>query len=193
MREFVLNIGRLDDRIMKYKHWDELKASVLGDVAIPVYKRHQNLDEYLDGGLMEIVEPTEKDLARYPSKNPQTIANHLRNAVYVKATASGKAACNVKGLGRMYKVIPRPKPAKDLIVFDAVANTTYMRGKTKVTVKGYTYNYCCIQTMGEVRVCKNESAFKHDYCNLNLLKIIKLDNDKQLSNDEIYRIARNTI
>ena len=81
---------------MNYKHWDELKTSILHDVAIPVYKRHGDLSEYLEGGYMTIVEPTEKDLARYPSKNPQTIANHLRNAVYVKATEIGKAACDVK-------------------------------------------------------------------------------------------------
>ncbi len=93
----------------------------------------------------------------------------------------------------MYKVVQRPKPAKDLIVFNAVANTTYMRGKTKVTIKGYGYNYCCIQTGDEIRLYKNESAFNDDYSILNLLKIIKLDNNKQLSNDEIYRIARNAI
>ena len=77
---------------MEYKHYDELGISVLHDIAIPVYKRHDNLDEYLKHGYMTVVTPTEKDLERYPSKNPQTIKNHLNNAVYVKATAVGKAA-----------------------------------------------------------------------------------------------------
>lgn len=77
---------------MKYKHFNELGVSVLNDAAIPVYKRHDNLEEYLDGGYMMVVKPTEKDLERYPSKNPQTIKNHLNNAVYVKATEAGKAA-----------------------------------------------------------------------------------------------------
>lgn len=178
---------------MNYRHWGGLKASVLGDVAIPVYKRHQNLDEYLEGGLMEIVEPTEKDLARYPSKNPQTIANHLRNAVYVKATAAGKAACDVKGLTKMYKVITRPYPAKDLIAFKAIARQTYTRGKEKVTIAGYTYNYCVMQSGDAIHVSKNESAFISDYCKFNLLKIIKLDNDAPLTNDEIYAIALTAI
>ena len=93
----------------------------------------------------------------------------------------------------MYKVIPRSKPAKDLIAFDAVANTTYLRGNKKVTTKGYSYTYCCMQTGSEIRVYKNESAFKNDYHSLNLLKVIKLDNDRQLSDDEIYRIAHNKI
>ena len=93
----------------------------------------------------------------------------------------------------MYKIITRPYPAKDLIAFKAIARRTYMRGKTKVTIAGYTYHYCAMQSSDAIRVCKNESAFKHDYDNLNLLKIIKLDNDKQLLNDEIYRIARNAI
>lgn len=93
----------------------------------------------------------------------------------------------------MYKVAQRPKPAKDLIVFDAVANTTYVRGTIKATIKGYAYNYCCIQTGDEIRLYKNESAFTDDCSVLNLLKIIKLADDEQLSNDEIYRIARNAI
>lgn len=77
---------------MEYKHMDELKTSILHDVAIPVYKRHGDLDEYPEGSYMAVVEPTEKDLGRYPSKNPQTIKNHLNNAVYVKAIGIGIAA-----------------------------------------------------------------------------------------------------
>lgn len=93
----------------------------------------------------------------------------------------------------MYKVIPRMKPANDLIVFNAIANTTYIRGVTKLTMKGYAYRYCSMQTGDEIRVYKNESAFEDDYSNLNLLKIIELDSNTQLSNDEIYRIACNAI
>lgn len=93
----------------------------------------------------------------------------------------------------MYKVISRSQPAEDLIAFNAIANTTYIRGSKKVTIEGYSYPYCCIQTGAEVRVYKNESAFENEYYSLNLLKIISLDNDKQLSNDEIYRIAHNAI
>ena len=178
---------------MKYKHMDELKISVLHDVAIPVYKRHGNLDEYLEGGYMAIVDPTEKDLARYPSKDPQTIQNHLRNAVYVKATAAGKAACDVKGLTKMYKVIKRSSPAKDLIAFKAVARRTYIRGKEKVTATGREYHYCAMQTDDKIHVSKNESAFISDYCKFNLLKIIKLDNDAPLTNDEIYALALTAI
>lgn len=37
-----------------------------------------------------------EDLHAIRPKIPKTIANHLRNAVYVKATAVGKAACDVK-------------------------------------------------------------------------------------------------
>nr|DAV34458.1 MAG TPA: hypothetical protein [Caudoviricetes sp.] len=81
---------------MKYKHMNELKTSIQYDVAIPVYKRHDNLDEYLAYGYMVVVEPTEKELVRYPSKNPRTIQNHLQNAIYVKATDAGKAACDIK-------------------------------------------------------------------------------------------------
>lgn len=36
---------------------------------------------------MEVVKPTTKDLEYHPSANPQTIQNHLNNAVYIKATA----------------------------------------------------------------------------------------------------------
>lgn len=73
-----------------FKHYDELFISVNENRAIPVYKRHYNLNEYLEGDLMEVVKPTPKDLEYYPSTNPQTIRNHLNNAVYVKATAKGK-------------------------------------------------------------------------------------------------------
>nr|DAR38862.1 MAG TPA: hypothetical protein [Caudoviricetes sp.] len=72
-----------------YKHYDDLIISVCQNRAIPVYKRYENLFEYLEGGLMEIVKPTAKDLAYLPFRNPQTIQNHLNNAVYVKATAAG--------------------------------------------------------------------------------------------------------
>lgn len=93
----------------------------------------------------------------------------------------------------MYKVITRPYPAKDLIAFKAIARRTYMREKEKVTVAGYIYNYCAMQSGGAIHVYKNESALKHDYDNLNLLKIIKLDNDVALSNDKINRIALTAI
>lgn len=83
-----------------FKHYDELFISVNEDRAIPVYKRHDNLSEYLEGGLMEAVKPTAKDLEHYPSTNPQTIQNHLNNAVYVKATAKGKEVI----LTELYKV-----------------------------------------------------------------------------------------
>lgn len=83
-----------------FKHYDELFISVNEDMAIPVYKRHDNLSEYLGGGLMEAVKPTAKDLEHYPSTNPQTIQNHLNNAVYVKATAKGKEVI----LNELYKV-----------------------------------------------------------------------------------------
>lgn len=49
---------------------------------------------------MEVVKPTAKDLEYYPSTNPQTIQNHLNNAVYVKATAKGKEVI----LTELYKV-----------------------------------------------------------------------------------------
>lgn len=83
-----------------FKHYDELFASVNEDRAIPVYKRHYNLSEYLEGGLMEVCKPTAKDLEYYPSTNPQTIQNHLNNAVYVKATAKGKEVI----MTELYKV-----------------------------------------------------------------------------------------
>lgn len=63
---------------MEYKHWKELETSVSDNRAIPVYKRHDTLSEYLKGGLMEIVKPMAKDLGYYPSTNPQTIENHLK-------------------------------------------------------------------------------------------------------------------
>ncbi len=85
---------------MEYKHYDELFKSVNENRAIPVYKRHDNLPEYLEGDLMEVVQPTAKDLEYYPSTNPQTIKNHLHNAVYVKATAKGKEVI----LTELYKV-----------------------------------------------------------------------------------------
>ena len=83
-----------------FKHYDELFASVNEDRAIPVYKRHDNLSEYLEDGLMEVCKPTAKDLEYYPSSNPQTIQNHLNNAVYVKATAKGKEVI----MTELYKV-----------------------------------------------------------------------------------------
>ena len=49
---------------------------------------------------MEVCKPTAKDLEYYPSTNPQTIAHHLNNAVYVKATAKGKEVI----LNELYKV-----------------------------------------------------------------------------------------
>lgn len=73
-----------------YKHYDDLIISVSHNRAIPVYKRHYNLSEYLEGGLMEVVKPTDKDLEDLPFTNPQTIKHHLNNAVYVKATAAGE-------------------------------------------------------------------------------------------------------
>lgn len=85
---------------MKFKHYDELFKSVNENRAIPAYKRHDNLSEYLEGDLMEVVQPTDKDLEYYPSTNPQTIKNHLNNAVYVKATAKGKEVI----LTELYKV-----------------------------------------------------------------------------------------
>lgn len=75
-----------------YKHYDDLIISVCHKRAIPVYKRHDNLSEYLDGGLMEVCKPTDKDLEYLPFRNPQTIRNHLNNAVYVKATVKGEMA-----------------------------------------------------------------------------------------------------
>lgn len=85
---------------MKFKHYDELFKSVNENRAIPVYKRHDNLSEYLEGDLMEVVKPTAKDLEYYPSTNLQTIKHHLNNAVYVKATAKGKEVI----LTELYKV-----------------------------------------------------------------------------------------
>lgn len=85
---------------MKFKHHKDLFISVNENRAIPVYKRHDNLSEYLEGGLMEVVQPTAKDLEYYPSTNPQTIQNHLNNAVYVKATAKGKDLV----MAELYKV-----------------------------------------------------------------------------------------
>lgn len=93
----------------------------------------------------------------------------------------------------MYKLIQRPEPAKDLIAFKGVARRTYIRGVTKITITGNTYHYCAMQTADEIRVFKNESAFVPDYCNLNLLKIINLDDDKQLSPDDIYAVALTAI
>lgn len=75
---------------MEYKHYDDLIIAVCQNRAIPVYKRHDNLDEYLEGGMMEVVQPTKEDLDYFPAKNPQIIKNHLNNAVYVKATAKGE-------------------------------------------------------------------------------------------------------
>lgn len=83
-----------------FKHYKELFISVNENRAIPVYKRHDNLSEYLEGGLMEVVQATAKDLEYYPSTNPQTIKHHLNNAVYVKATAKGKEVI----LTELYKV-----------------------------------------------------------------------------------------
>nr|DAL48012.1 MAG TPA_asm: hypothetical protein [Caudoviricetes sp.] len=75
---------------MEYKHYDDLIIAVCQNRAIPVYKRHDNLPEYLEGGLMEVVQPTAKDLEYLPSKKPEFIKHHLNNAVYVKATAKGE-------------------------------------------------------------------------------------------------------
>lgn len=83
-----------------FKHYDELFKSVNENRAIPVYKRHDNLSEYLESGLMGAVKPTAKDLEYYPSTNPQTIQNHLNNAVYVKATTKGKDLV----MAELYKV-----------------------------------------------------------------------------------------
>lgn len=35
------------------------------------YKRHDNLQEYLGGGLMEVRKPTNKDLEYHPSAIPK--------------------------------------------------------------------------------------------------------------------------
>lgn len=83
-----------------FKHHKDLFISVNENRAIPVYKRYDNLSEYLKGDLMEVVQPTAKDLEYYPSTNPQTIKNHLNNAVYVKATAKGKDLV----MAELYKV-----------------------------------------------------------------------------------------
>ena len=83
-----------------YKHYDDLIISVSYNWAIPVYKRYENLPEYLEGGLMEVVKPADKDLERLPFTNPQTIQHHLNNAVYVKATAAGIEAVKAE----FYKV-----------------------------------------------------------------------------------------
>lgn len=83
-----------------FKHYDELFISVNENRAIPVYKRHDNLSEFLEDELMEVCKPTAKDLQYYPSTNPKTIRNHLNNAVYVKATAKGKEVI----LNELYKV-----------------------------------------------------------------------------------------
>lgn len=56
-----------------FKHYDELFISVNENRAIPVYKRHDNLSEYLEGGLMEVCKPTAKDLEHYPSKQRQRL------------------------------------------------------------------------------------------------------------------------
>lgn len=93
----------------------------------------------------------------------------------------------------MYQVISRPNPAKDLLAFNAVAKATYMRGAKKVTTKGDVYPYCCMQSGNKIYVYANESSCKSDYDSLNLLKIIGLDSNNQLSNNEIYRIALNAI
>ena len=45
-----------------FKHYKDLFISVNEDRAIPVYKRHENLSEYLEGDLMEVCKPTAKDL-----------------------------------------------------------------------------------------------------------------------------------
>lgn len=73
-----------------YKHYDDLIIAVCQNRAIPVYKRHDNLHEYLEGGMMEVVKPTGKDLEYLPSKKPEFIQHHLNNAVYVKATDEGE-------------------------------------------------------------------------------------------------------
>ncbi len=83
-----------------FKHYKDLFISVNENRAIPVYKRHENLSEYLEGDLMEVCKPTAKDLEYYPSTNPQTIQNHLNNAVYVKATPKGKDLV----MAELYKV-----------------------------------------------------------------------------------------
>ena len=83
-----------------FKHYKDLFISVNENRAIPVYKRHGNLSEYLEGDLMEVVRPTPKDLEYYPSTNPHTIQNHLNNAVCVKATARGKDLV----MAELYKV-----------------------------------------------------------------------------------------
>lgn len=83
-----------------FKHYKDLFISVNENRAIPVYKRHDNLSEYLKGDLMEVVQPTAKDLEYYPSTNPQIIKNHLNNAVYLKATAKGKDLV----MAELYKV-----------------------------------------------------------------------------------------
>nr|DAV34457.1 MAG TPA: hypothetical protein [Caudoviricetes sp.] len=94
----------------------------------------------------------------------------------------------------MYKVVKKKSsPAKDLIAFKAIARRTYMRGCTKTTTAGYKYYYCARQIGKELWVFKNESAFTSDCDDLNLLQIIKLDNDTPLTNDEIYAIALTAI
>ena len=75
---------------MNFKHYDELFKSVNENRAIPVYKRYYNLSEYLEGGLMEVVKPTPKDLEYYPSTNPQTIKHHLNNAVLCQSDGKGQ-------------------------------------------------------------------------------------------------------
>lgn len=37
-----------------FKHYKDLFISVNENRAIPVYKRHENLSEYLEGALMEV-------------------------------------------------------------------------------------------------------------------------------------------
>ena len=51
-----------DKAMNSFKHYDELFASVNEDRAIPVYRRHDNLSEYLEDGLMEVVQATAQKL-----------------------------------------------------------------------------------------------------------------------------------
>nr|DAR38863.1 MAG TPA: hypothetical protein [Caudoviricetes sp.] len=90
----------------------------------------------------------------------------------------------------MYKVIKRPKPAKDLIAFKATANRYFRRGAKYETVKGMEYLYCCMESCGKIHVFKVNQAFKN-HTSYNDLQLLKAENipHENMTNDELYQLA----
>ena len=90
---------------------------------------------------------------------------------------------------KMYEVIERQKPAKNLIAFKAIANRYFKRGKSYETVKGIEYLYCCMETCKRIHVflvCK--SSRRADYRFISLLCMKELTKEN-LANDELYQLA----